>query len=141
MGMLLLAGAVLCGLTQTDSWPFAVYPTFAGVREPYFATVTLVATQADGTAVAVNPWKDAALRTTIRPSRLLGLMWQVALAREAAVRQQKAVALLAVLRPLDVRLQQARSVALYEDHVAVDPGRWAEPPVRRRLLWVGSPGQ
>jgi hypothetical protein len=141
MGMLLLAGAVLCGLTQTDSWPFAVYPTFAGVREPYFATVTLVATQADGTAVTVNPWKDAALRTAIRPSRLLGLMWQVALAREAAVRQQKAVALLAVLRPLDVRLQQARSVALYEDHVAVDPGRWAEPPVRRRLLWIGTAGQ
>lgn len=134
VGVLLVAGVVLCGFTQTDSWPFAVYPTFAGVREPYFATVTLAATQADGTVVTVNPWKDTALRTALRPSRLLGLMWQVALARGEDVRQRKAAALLVVLRPLDARLREARSVALYEDHVAVDPARWADPPVRRRLL-------
>jgi len=136
VGSVLLAVNIFCGFTLLDTWPVAVYPTFAGVKEPLQATLSLEADLPDGTTVALIPWRREALREAIGASRMLGLVWQVVRASPGQERQQRARAVLAVMKPYIPELEQAVAVRLYQDYVAVAPARWKEPPVRRMLIVV-----
>ena len=51
-GLLLLIANCICGLALIDSWPFAVYPTFASVDKPQAASMILVAVDVEEQLVA-----------------------------------------------------------------------------------------
>jgi hypothetical protein len=51
-GALMLGVNLLCGFLLIDTWPFAVYPTFASMDRPQAASLVLVALNAEGEAIS-----------------------------------------------------------------------------------------
>jgi hypothetical protein len=138
----LVLAAVVSGSLLIDSWPVAVYPTFAGIAEPRAWTVTLEGMTADGQTVSVRPWRSEDLRAAYGNSRVGGLVSQVAWAQEPAHRRMKAEALAGVVAAVEPRLASVVTIKIFRELVAVDPDRWNDPPVRRELIgeWRRSGG-
>ena len=124
--------AVGAGVTLVDSWPVAVYPTFAGMAEPFVWTVTIEGTSASGQPVRLRPWTSATLRRRYGNSRVGGLVQQVAWTQDPERRSAKAVALAAVASG-DPELSGATELRGYRELVAVDPDAWSRAPIRALL--------
>jgi hypothetical protein len=135
VGSLLLAINTLCGLALIDSWPFAVYPTFASVEEKYVQSLTLSLGNFDGTTTEIIPSNEQSFQSKIHPSRFIGLCTQVLWARDSAEVKKRGTALLYVLAEDDARLRQAKSITLYKDICSVVPEERNRNPVRRELLF------
>ncbi len=136
LGMALVVTAVMSGFLLIDSWPVAVYPTFAGMAEPRAWTVTIEGMRADGEYVLVRPWNSAAMRTRFGNSRVGGLVSQVTWEQEPRRREQKALALARVTSAVEPGLKGVTSMAIYRDLVDVDPQHWGDAPIRRERLAV-----
>ena len=134
VGITLLSINTLCGITLFDSWPFAVYPTFAAVEEQFTQSLTAVIVNPDGTTTEIIPYQERALQAAIHPSRLIGLFTQVLWARDVTVVGKKGTALISVLSAHDARFRQARSITLYKDVCSVIPEDQQKNPLRRELL-------
>jgi hypothetical protein len=134
VGTLLLSVNILCGLALVDSWPFAVYPTFASVQEKYLQSLTISLVNPDGTTTEIIPYKERSLQSKIPPSRLIGLFTQMLWAKDSAEARTKGTALLTVLAEYDARLRQAKSVQIFKDICSVIPEEQNRNPVRRELL-------
>jgi hypothetical protein len=128
--------AIVSGVTLFDSWPIAVYPTFAGIPEPRAWTVTLEGMTAEGRMVQVRPWRSASLRSRYGNSRVGGLASQVAWMQDPGRRSEKAVALAGVVASIEPELKGVRELNIYRDLVEVEPSRWNDAPVRREYLGV-----
>jgi len=135
IGTLLLSLNILCGIALIDSWPFAVYPTFAGVQEKYIQSLTISFVNPDGTAAEIVPYKERSLQSAIHPSRLIGLFTQVLWAKDSTEEGLRGTALLTVLEEHDTRLHQARSIKIFKDICSVIPEEQSGNPVRRELLF------
>ena len=57
VGTVLVSINILCGIALIDAWPFAVYPTFAGVEEKYLQSLTIVLTNPDNSSAEINPYQ------------------------------------------------------------------------------------
>ncbi|MEK6651136.1 MAG: HTTM domain-containing protein [Bacteroidota bacterium] len=138
MGRALIALAVVAGALLIDTWPVAVYPTFAGVAEPRAWTLTFEAVAESGSMAVVRPWRSTALRSRYGNSRVAGLVSQVVWAQDPDRRSGKALAFALVASSEEPLLRSATEVRVYRDLVEVDPARWGAPPVRRELVAVWS---
>lgn len=136
LGASLITTSIVCGVLLVDSWPIAVYPTFAGIPEPRAWTLTLEGTTADGRTVQVRPWRSEPLRSKYGNSRVGGLVSQVAWAQDPERRAAKAVAFAGVAAAIEPMLTEVMELSVYRELVDVDPARWNEPPVRRERLGV-----
>ena len=136
LGITLLSINTLCGIALFDSWPFAVYPTFAAVEERFTQSLTVVLVNPDGTTTEIIPYKERALQAAIHPSRLIGLFTQVLWANDVREVEKKGNALIGVLSAHDVRFRQAKTITLYKDICSVIPEDQQKNPVRRELLII-----
>ena len=134
VGIILVAVNVLCGFLLIDSWPFAVYPTFAAVEEKYLQTLAISVTNPDSSTTEVDPYRDRALQNAFHPSRLIGLCTQVLWERDSLKATNRAKSLLALFSDADTTIRKAASVRLYRDVCTVVPGESKRNPVRRELL-------
>jgi hypothetical protein len=134
IGSSLLAINILCGITLIDSWPFAVYPTFATVEEKYLQLLTISLSNPDGTTSEIIPYKEQSLQSRIHPSRLIGLFTQVLWAKDSTEVKRRGTALLQVLAEDDGRIRHATSIRMYKDICSVIPEEQIKNPVRRELL-------
>ena len=134
IGSSLLAINLLCGLALVDSWPFAVYPTFASVQEKYIQSLTISLVTLDGTTTEIFPYKERSIQSTMHPSRLIGLFTQVLWAKDSTEVRTRGVALLKVLAEDDMRLRNATSIQIFKDICSVIPAEANGNPVRRELL-------
>jgi hypothetical protein len=134
VGTLLLSVNILCGLALVDSWPFAVYPTFATVQEKYLQSLTISLLNPDGTTTEIIPYKERSLQSKMHPSRLIGLFTQVLWAKDSTEARTRGTALLKVLAEDDTRLRQAKSIQIFKDICSVIPKEQNRNPVRRELL-------
>lgn len=132
----LVGAALVSGMLLIDSWPVAVYPTFAGVAEPRAWTLTFEAVSPEGKAAEVRPWRSTALRARFGNSRVAGFVSQTVWARETQTRRSKAEALLRVASEDEPVLRHADIIRVYRDLVEVDPARWRDEPIRRELITV-----
>jgi hypothetical protein len=124
----------LCGIALVDSWPFAVYPTFAGVDEKYLQSLTIILINPDNSSIEINPYRDNALQRTLHPSRMIGLFTQVLWEPDTMKARTRAVALMHVFSEIDLRFRRASSIRLYRDVCTVVPEEQNENPLRRELL-------
>ncbi len=134
VGASLLIVNTVCGFTLFDSWPVAVYPTFATVEEPCTQSITFAVETAAGQTVETALWARKELVAYIRPPRLTGLVWRVHWTRDEALKKARAAALIQVIQRFDPLFREARQIRIYEDIVAVTPEQWGSPPRQRRLL-------
>jgi hypothetical protein len=134
VGTLLISINIICGLALIDSWPFAVYPTFAGVEEKYLQSLTIVLTNPDSSSTEINPYKDRALQAALHPSRMIGLFTQVLWEPDMVKAKMRAAALMHLLSRIDPRFQCALSIRVYRDLCTVIPEEQRENPLRRELL-------
>lgn len=136
LGAGLVATSILSGVTLIDSWPIAVYPTFAGVPEPRAWTVTIEGTTDDGRTVKVRPWRSASMRSKFGNSRVGGLVSQVAWTQDPDRRTAKAVALAGVAAAVEPTLKDVRELKVYRELVEVEPSRWDDAPVQQEQLGI-----
>jgi hypothetical protein len=134
VGSILLSINILCGLALIDSWPFAIYPTFAAVQEKYIQSLTISLSNPDGTVSEIIPYKERSLQSKMHPSRLIGLFTQVLWAKDSTEARARGIALLKVLAEGDPRLRQAKSIQIFKDICSVIPEEQNRNPVRRELL-------
>ena len=134
VGTLLISINILCGIALIDSWPFAVYPTFAGIEEKYLQSLTVVLTNSDSSSAEINPYKDRLLQRTLHPSRMIGLFTQVLWESDTVKAKARGVALIRLLSGIDGRFERASSIRVYRDVCTVVPEEQKENPLRRELL-------
>ena len=134
VGTLLISINIICGIALIDSWPFAVYPTFAGVEEKYLQSLTIVLTNPDSSSTEINPYKDRALQAALHPSRMIGLFTQVLWEPDMVKAKMRAAALMHLLSGIDPRFQCALSIRVYRDLCTEIPEEQKENPLRRELL-------
>ncbi len=139
VGLTLFSFNTLCGFLLIDSWPFAVYPTFASVGEKYLPSLTIRLTQADGSTIDLNPSKHKELQRAFRPSRLMGLTRQITWETDSARVRNKGIALLSLWGTVDARINHASSISLYRDMNTVVPEEQHTNPLRRQLLLTIEP--
>ncbi len=134
VGTLLLSINILCGLALIDSWPFAVYPTFASVQEKYLQSLTISLLNPDGTTTEIISYKERSFQSKMHPSRLIGLFTQVLWTKDSTEARTRGIALLKVLAEDDTRLRQGKSIQIFKDICSVIPEEQNRNPVQRELL-------
>ena len=134
VGTVLVSISIFCGITLIDSWPFAVYPTFAGVEEKYLQSLTIVLTNPDSSSTEINPYKDPLLQKALHPTWMIGLFTQVLWESDTLKARTQGFALMRVFSEIDPRFRHALSIRLYRDVCTVVPNEQKENPVRRELL-------
>ena len=125
----------LCGFLLIDSWPFAVYPTFASVEEPYTQSITFELETADGNVIETTPWERKTITEYIRTPRILGLTWRVLWTTDPQLRQQRARAMVDLFGKYDPVFRQAHSIQVFESIVSVIPEHWLDAPLRRTQIF------
>ena len=134
LGGALLGLSFLSGATLTDSWPIAVYPTFAGVPEPNAFVLSLQIEEQEGNRREIRPLREAGFRDLFGASRAEGLVHQIVWEPDTSKRNDKARSLVSLIRPLIPDLARGGRVTIMRDLVRVDPAYWGSPPVRREIL-------
>jgi hypothetical protein len=130
-GTILIAGVILSGATHLNSWPFAVYPTFAAEYGPRIAALRVDAISAGGRTsldgAVVYP-------VFVTPMRWRVVQYRVLLAADHETRGRYCRALRALLTARLPELQAADLVELRQVVRWVDPARQGEPPIADELL-------
>jgi hypothetical protein len=137
VGALLVAANVVQGLRgQTQSYPFACYPTFQWIAGPTLPDLALTAL-GDGPPRVVPHARDDAGRRT---QQEWGTVWSIAGIYGvpfSVERLERYVAAERRLHPaVDAALRGATSLRADLVWLRTDPDAWGEPPVRSRELAV-----
>ena len=141
VGALLVAANVVQGLRgQTQSYPFACYPTFQWIAAPTLPDLALTAI-GDGAAQAVPHGRDDAGR---RSQREWGTVWSVAGLYGAPFSVVRLMRYLAAERrshpAVERALHGATEVRADLVWLKTDPDAWGSPPERQRELAVVTLG-
>jgi hypothetical protein len=129
-GAILVAGVILSGATHLNSWPFAVYPTFAAEYGPSIAAIRVDAISAGGR----TPIGSAAIYPIfVTPMRWRVVQYRVLMA-DHETRRRYCEALRALFTARLPELQAADRVELRQVVRWVDPARQEEPPIADELL-------
>jgi hypothetical protein len=114
-----------------DAWPFACYPLFDGLSQPYARAMQIVVTLKDGSEHRIDPEKYRATYQ-YRWGHLLRRILQNDNPEDRGRRLQM---LWQVIRQTEPWTADARYVRFYSVRHPVDPARWNEPPDDSRLLY------
>lgn len=114
-GAALVGLMLLAGLTGLDTWPVAVYPTFAGIADDLYPTLMLETSEGE----RIDPYKSEGLRAAYGQSRIMGLAWQ--LGRRGEDAEERARAVLQAFAPYESRLVPGDSVAVLIVHLDIRP--------------------
>lgn len=125
VGVPVCALVFLTGMTMTDSWPFGVYPTHAGIRGPTFQTVQMVAVDTAG-------WESEIDIGLVSPGGSQRTDFAV-LASPDTLRRNGYLRGLAENHFASTNDSNA-SVRFYRAIRWLEPERMAEQPVERELL-------
>lgn len=139
-GAILIAGVILSGVTHLNSWPFAVYPTFAAEYGPRIAALRIDAISAGGR----TPIGSAAIYPIfVTPMRWRVVQYRVLMAPDHETRRRYCEALRALFTVRLRELQTADRVELRQVVRWVDPARQEEPPIADALLcsWKTDAGR
>ncbi len=143
-GALLLGVNILCGAALIDSWPFAVYPTFAGMDKGQVPTLFLAAQNDRGEIVGeVRPFFHPDFRSQFESnSRLNAYLKRLAgLKRsELEAESEKMEALWNIWKTSDPEVGKlARNVQFYRIMVSTSPEEFGNPLDERELLYTLTP--
>ena len=129
VGSALLALNVFCGAWRIDSWPFSVYPRFDAIHTQAVTTKVEAALEsASGSTPLRLPLRGAMLQ---RMARL----------PEGEERDRRLRALAELLVRGGAEPQPGEGLRIYAVTYSTLPGRWHEPPLRRRLLFDYAAGR
>ena len=131
VGILLFLVNVFYGIRgEGGAWPFACYPTFAGIKGPTRSSIEIVALNSAGDII---PFDESLLHEDISPARYAGLLRSIL--REKPPQQSiRLKAFWKFLTQNTLNLQQADSVGIYEVTDLTIPERQSENPVDKKLL-------
>ncbi|MBO6780505.1 MAG: hypothetical protein JJ896_12695, partial [Rhodothermales bacterium] len=73
VGHFLVGAALVTGFAGIDTWPIAVYPTFAGLPDTVYPTVLLETDRGE----RIDPYRSPGLAESFGQSRIMGLVNQV----------------------------------------------------------------
>ncbi|MGH7293056.1 MAG: hypothetical protein ACREJT_17675, partial [Myxococcota bacterium] len=121
VGGLLLAANIYCGIFSIDSWPFSVFPRFAGIARPERTALEVVVRSPAGELTNVNPG--------LRPQALVHLL-------QATGRDQQArvAALEDYLVRHEVTLAAGERLEVYEVTRSTAPEDRGREPLQRKLI-------
>ena len=142
-GALLLGVNILCGAALIDSWPFAVYPTFAGMDKGQVPTLLLAAQNDRGAVVGeVRPFFHSDFRSQFdSSSRLNAYLKRLAGLKRSELESEskKMEALWNIWKTSDPELGKiARKVQFYRIMVSTSPEEFGNPLDERKLLYTLS---
>lgn len=140
-GALLLGANILCGAALIDSWPFAVYPTFAGMDKGQVPTLLMTAQDDRGTVVGeVRPFFHPGFRAEFGANTRLNayLKRLVGLERSKLESEsRKMEGLWNIWRASDPEIgQSARNVQFYRIMVSTSPEEFGNPLGERELFYA-----
>ncbi len=115
LGAALVALMLIVGLTGLDTWPVAVYPTFAGIPDDLYATLMLETSDSQ----RIDPYRSEGLRSAFGQSRIMGLTWQLGRVGEDSPGRARAV--LKAFAPYENRLVPGDSVDVLMVHMDIRP--------------------
>lgn len=121
VGSVLLGLNLYCGLFGIDSWPFGIYPNFAGIARPEYTTLEVVVRDASGRTTPVD--------TGLRPAALRRL-----LETEDGNPEVRLAALQEFLAHHRVSLGRGESLQVFEVTRSTLPDDRRKPPLRQALL-------
>ena len=117
VAMVIIGGNALAGVgAVTAAWPFACYPTFAGIAHTTRAELALVLDRPDGARLKLDA---AALRQIVSWEKFDGMARPILLANEQA--RGRAAALIDTLVNAGVDVPAGTSVEVYRATVSLDP--------------------
>lgn len=140
-GALLLGVNILCGAALIESWPFAVYPTFAGIDKGQVPTL-LMAARDDGEMVVgeVRPFFHPDFRSQFGSnSRLNAYLKRLAGLKRSQLEAEskKLEALWNIWKTSDSEVgEAARNVQFYRIMVSTNPEEFGNPLGERELLYT-----
>lgn len=130
VGVVILSANTLAGLgAVTAAWPFASYPTFAGIARRERAEPIFVLKQPDGASREIGA---AELRRLVSWEKLDSMARPIF--NEAPDARQRAEALLAAAEPAGLDVPAGTTVAVYRTHAVLDLRK--PPPAARDLLFT-----
>jgi predicted DCC family thiol-disulfide oxidoreductase YuxK len=131
VGLLLLSASVYTGIRGiTSGWPFACYPTFAGIAGDEIPSMEVVALAANGEPIL----ESSALKQKFMDQRLYSLLvTQLGRQRQSGT-DEPLRALWQLYVETDPRLRNASVVRFYRVTLCNIPERQNLNPVRRELL-------
>ena len=144
-GALLLVVNILCGVALIDSWPFAVYPTFAGIDKGQVPTLLLAAQNDRGEVIGeVRPFFHPDFRSQFGSnSRLNAYLKRLAGLKRSqleAEESKKMEALWNIWKTSDPEVGRvARNVQFYRIMVSTSPEEFGNPSGERELLYTITP--
>ena len=132
--LLVLNGAF--GLALVDSWPFAVYPTFAAIEEPYLPALVMAAYDEEGKQIAeIAPHREAAFRSSfVSGTRLYGYIKNILADSNAGQAERKMRSLWGLWKATDERVRGARRIRFYRAVFSTVPEHAGAPYRQRQLL-------
>jgi hypothetical protein len=136
VGGLLLAAGLVQGLRgQMRSYPFACYPTFEWIAPDVMPDLLIAGVNERGQEAELFPRGKANYR---RSQREWGEVWSLAGVTDR-VDPRRLEGYYAARRPRPA--PAPKRVRFYRVLRSVRPGTWAEPPVRRKLLFEFTPAE
>jgi hypothetical protein len=120
VGGALLAANVYCGLFAVDSWPFSIFPRFAGIARPESTGLEILVRDPTGATTPVNPGLRRRALVRLLPAR--------------GGEQAQLDALLDHLARHEVTLSAGERLEVYEVTRSTAPEDRLRAPLRRTLI-------
>ena len=132
VGILLLVGNILAGSGDVHyAWPFAAYPSFAGLATAETQLLEIVAQNSAGELIPVT---QQTLGRNLSIERFWGLTGVVLSAPDDAQRRIRLKAFWQVFAQGNMRLQHAENLQFYKVTLSTIPERWKDNPISRELV-------
>lgn len=132
IGALLVAGNLWAGAIRAmDGWPFACYPPFDGLSQPFYRTLRMDVTMSDGATRVIVPDE---YRTIFR-NRWNNLLQRILDTRDEDDRRARLRLVWTTLARTDPVIGSAHHVRFYSVRSFVDPSHWSKEPDDPQFLY------
>ncbi len=125
---------VLCGLGQVNSYPFLIYPTFAGRADSTATTLRVEGRTRSGRTINVLKGAQNHEQLTFVSGRFRGLLTSILKVDDSEKRNEKLRALWSVLRDQRPEFRSIVTLRFYRATYSVNPDRSADPLLSTSLL-------
>ena len=129
---------IITGMFHIDSWPVAVYPTFAAPQGHVSSSIRIVGwtgPQPKGDPdYVLNPTLNENIRRSIGLSRIMGFIKQVMLAPTEDDKKIRATALVSVLTNFDLQFDNVLWIAVDEVQIELLPNIQGKVLSRNRVI-------
>lgn len=135
---ILVLGNFYFGLHAIDSWPFAVYPTFAkAIVQPYETRLSVVFYDDSGAEI---PLKKTAVGRRFA-GRYGGMMRSILAIEDEERQRRKFAALWRFLSEQDASLDRVVTIRFYRIRIDLRPQNWHLNPVEQELIVEMQPAR